>query len=1469
MFNGANIDPNEGIRGGSLKLIDTTNGYLLLPHEVLDGKGTVTLSIWGKSRATWLGFQSLISGANPSNNNEYLLGITPANIAMYTGQSTGSLATFTTDISQLLDDEWHHYVWVRDQENGRMQLYVDNVKVYEGATTLQDLEISPGGLLLGQEQDTVGGAFDVSQRFRGHIDEVNLYDRVLAPDEIQELYRQDPSGVAGHLSHDTWLGIEGLQVDDLFNHAKFYQAPDISELIAGAENSLGQNSYGSRLRGTITAPVSGSYTFWVAGDDGVEMWLSSDERKFNRQRIAWHTGSTNSRQWDKFATQQSAPVCLQAGQKYYLEILHKENFGSDHVSVAWSYEADDLINFAREPGAVASQSTTSSGGVASRAIDGNTNGVFSAGSVTHTANTAQPNWWQVDLGVDRAVERVILYNRTGSGNAPRRLSNFRISVLDAAGNEVVGQNYHTEDGYVEGSLVCELANPAIGRTLRVSLLGQNLQGDTVLSLAEVAVMGSESGAGSATPLGYLTNWTQEAGVTASQSTTTFGAGASRAIDGNRNGDFNTGSVTHTDAGSLGNWWQTDLGLSRKIDRITIYNRTDSAMTRLSNFRVIVLNSAGAEVMHKDFYTEEGHGGYKVQWDLPAGVLGQRVRIENLGPNRAGDHVLSFAEVEVLSLMEQFAGAIRAQEVLPAAVLESYVPDPDDLDDDGLPNAWEIQYGFNPNSNESDQGGSFRDPDGDFIANWQEYQLGTDPTTPNSIIGALSEEVWTGVPGTDLQDFYEHSKYLQNADYRRLLSTSEGTRHLGDFTATRIRGFIEAPVSGEYCFWLSGDDEVKFWMSDSEDKFSKELLIRPHLHVGFRNYDEELSQKSRVVTLVAGQKYYIELQHKENTGGGLSPVSMVWQAPGGERELIPGEYLYNYIRDANDQDDDGLPDDFEIANGLDPNDNGFTNPANGYFGDLDGDGLANHEELEFGTRADLTDTDGDGINDFDEAAIFEADALAENVAPFQPVQIVNGSSYKGNLGGWRTNGSFGTSAGVRGWVEYEINVPTAGVFLLDAVISPALSGILSDQYKMDFSIDGHAIGNVTTTAANGETGSAKILTPWLTAGIHTVRIFNDNALTYRRVNIQTLELLSAQGDDNNSNGIPDWVETRLSNLNGIETPVTQSRVSPVSIEGRARYTDLVSLSTGSAVTPLAGDRWMADVALNSQSSVNLQTSLENGGVIANQSIEWIPTNLLSETAMTLTQGDALRLTAYNGGSASHSDEVWVTVGGETHHFTGDQPMEWHFDTAGVHTFNVVHRQSGNTQETTNTVTVTVVAPITIESPVCVPTHARKWNVPELPAGAILEIDDRVEIRKTEVLAEGVTCYTIETETADTYYANVRMGVGGPILQSIAIRGMTVRDAEHTSIVFARDFGDGSYRVNMQTVVDNLYPDVAVRYDLFIGGTTFDNDASTKDYFFSDFDDLGQTTVSFFKTGAAGSACHRTSVWQGDTIIAFFF
>lgn len=61
----------------------------------------------------------------------------------------------------------------------------------------------------------------------------------------------------------------------------------------------------------------------------------------------------------------------------------------------------------------------------------------------------------------------------------------------------------------------------------------------------------------------------------------------------------------------------------------------------------------------------------------------------------------------------------------------------------------------------------------------------------------------------------------------------------------------------------------------------------------------------------------------------------------------------------DSDSDGLPDDFEILNALDPND------PNDAFSDKDSDGLTNLEEYLLGTSILHADTDGDTISDFDE------------------------------------------------------------------------------------------------------------------------------------------------------------------------------------------------------------------------------------------------------------------------------------------------------------------------------------------------------------------------------------------------------------------------------------------------------------------------------------------------------------------------
>lgn len=92
---------------------------------------------------------------------------------------------------------------------------------------------------------------------------------------------------------------------------------------------------GARLRGYVTAPTTGDYTFYVAADDRGELWLSTDENPVNKRRIAQCYYWVNSRQWEYYQGQVSEPVRLQAGRRYYLEALIKGEGSPNHGSVGW------------------------------------------------------------------------------------------------------------------------------------------------------------------------------------------------------------------------------------------------------------------------------------------------------------------------------------------------------------------------------------------------------------------------------------------------------------------------------------------------------------------------------------------------------------------------------------------------------------------------------------------------------------------------------------------------------------------------------------------------------------------------------------------------------------------------------------------------------------------------------------------------------------------------------------------------------------------------------------------------------------------------------------------------------------------------------------------------------------------------------------------------------------------------------
>jgi hypothetical protein len=143
----------------------------------------------------------------------------------------------------------------------------------------------------------------------------------------------------GTIVREIWTGLPGTSVSAIPVNSAPNRTVTLTSL--STPNYYG-NDYGSRIRGYICVPATGAYTFWISGDDNSELWLSTNDNPVNKTRIAYVTGATRVNQWDKYSTQQSALVNLVQGQRYYIEVLHKEANGADHVEVGWQLPSGTL-----------------------------------------------------------------------------------------------------------------------------------------------------------------------------------------------------------------------------------------------------------------------------------------------------------------------------------------------------------------------------------------------------------------------------------------------------------------------------------------------------------------------------------------------------------------------------------------------------------------------------------------------------------------------------------------------------------------------------------------------------------------------------------------------------------------------------------------------------------------------------------------------------------------------------------------------------------------------------------------------------------------------------------------------------------------------------------------------------------------------------------------------------------------------
>lgn len=151
-------------------------------------------------------------------------------------------------------------------------------------------------------------------------------------------------------------------------------------------------------------------------------------------------------------------------------------------------------------------------------------------------------------------------------------------------------------------------------------------------------------------------------------------------------------------------------------------------------------------------------------------------------------------------------------------------------------------------------------------------------------GSVLFEKWINIPGASVDDIPLETQ----ADFVTTLDSLEIPVNTGDNYGVRLSGFICAPYTADYLFFISSDDQGELWLSTDSIKENKQLIAYVPHWTHEREWDKYPEQKSDTIALTGGHMYYFEALMKEEQGG--DNLAVKWQTIYGIDNIITGEFL---------------------------------------------------------------------------------------------------------------------------------------------------------------------------------------------------------------------------------------------------------------------------------------------------------------------------------------------------------------------------------------------------------------------------------------------------------------------------------------------------------------------------------------------------------------------------------------------------
>lgn len=416
-----------------------------------------------------------------------------------------------------------------------------------------------------------------------------------------------------------------------------------------------------------------------------------------------------------------------------------------------------------------------------------------------------------------------------------------------------------------------------------------------------------------------------------------------------------------------------------------------------------------------------------------------------------------------------------------------------------------------------------------------------------------------------------------------------------------------------------------------------------------------------------------------------------------------------------------------------------------------------------------------------------------------------------------------------------------------------------------------------------------LTPWLPAAQHTVRVRFENGHYQRKIAIHDVRLSASAGADANGDGTTNWVADRIHALNNLSAAppsdvladgTIAAKVSPHSIEGRARH--LLSFSNSQGLTPVAlpHQRWALELPLDPEAPVAIDCVFENGALTKSAAVTWVPFNLLTEGDIHLRPGDQLRLAAATPEALANVAEPGFAAGQGTITVTdptGSVSLMENIPLSGpgsalIHTFDLpgTYQLQGAYEQGGHTVSATVEVRVLDTTLGTLPSlmvgAPRSWTLPPLPSGLTLEFDQRIKMLNRTGDSETGMTYSLQAERAGPALLAVRVEQTGALLHTVSLPVLRLSKGATAGAHIVETFPNGEQIVEFPFVLPGITDDMRIEIEIFTGQTTTLDGGKLLALTAADFDQHGIARARFLMPPGSTN-CHRTRIYQGDQLIDY--